>query len=224
MSVCGKSALFFDLDGTLIDSVPDLAGALNVMLHRLGLGGCDETQVRDWIGDGARTLVRRALLAQMDDRKAQEMFDVALAIFMEAYGTMLCEKTVPYPGVDETLTYCRKKGSVMALVTNKPERFVAPILRTMGWGHLFDAVVGGDTLTTKKPDPAPLLHLCQTLSIRPEEVWMVGDSCNDILAAERAGIRSAGVVWGYGADAFGKRCKPTVTIGRMTELKEILNG
>ncbi len=215
-------AVLFDLDGTLIDSVPDLTWALNTMLRHFGLRMCNEDEVRGWIGDGAGKLVRRALTAQAQEDTI--CFDRALSLFMEAYGTVLSQKTTPYTGIDKVLTVCQQKGIRTALVTNKPERFIKPILRRFGWEDSFALVLGGDTLTTKKPDPAPLLYALKYLAVAPEDALMVGDSCNDILSAKRAGIKSIGVMWGYGASAFTDGCEASHYVKTPIELAERLHG
>ncbi|MDR6356037.1 phosphoglycolate phosphatase [Pseudomonas psychrotolerans] len=147
--------VMFDLDGTLLDSAPDLAAAVDAMLERLGRPSAGLEKIRLWIGNGARVLVRRALADDMQhDAVDDAAADRALALFMELYGGSHALTRV-YPGVLDSLALLRTLGVRLAVITNKPERFVAPLLADMGLGD-FDWIVGGDTLPQQKPDPAGL--------------------------------------------------------------------
>ncbi|MGE8385500.1 MAG: HAD hydrolase-like protein, partial [Pseudomonas putida] len=153
--------VMFDLDGTLIDSVPDLAAAVDRMLLELGRPPAGLEAVRHWVGNGAQVLVRRALAGGIDHAAVDDaLADQALALFMDAYAESH-ELTVVYPGVQDTLRWLRKQGVEMALITNKPERFVGPLLDQMKIGNYFRWIIGGDTLPQKKPDPAALLFVMQ---------------------------------------------------------------
>ena len=197
-----KKMLLFDLDGTLIDSVPDLAKALNATLRELNLPTYEEATIRTWIGNGAAMLLKRGLLGEreIDREPEKELFARALEIFLERYAAVLNDATGLYPEVKETLQKLREWGYRMAIVTNKPSQFVAPILENLGIESFFEHVVGGEDLPRKKPDPLPLLHCCEVLGCRPEKAVMIGDSSNDILAARAAGIPSIVVAYGYSAD------------------------
>ncbi len=197
-----KKMLLFDLDGTLIDSVPDLAKALNATLRELNLPTYEEATIRTWIGNGAAMLLKRGLLGEreIDREPEKELFARALEIFLERYAAVLNDATGLYPEVKETLQKLREWGYRMAIVTNKPSQFVAPILENLGIESFFEHVVGGEDLPRKKPDPLPLLHCCEVLGCRPEKAVMIGDSSNDILAARAAGIPSVVVAYGYSAD------------------------
>ena len=156
--------VMFDLDGTLIDSVPDLAAAVDTMLLSLGRKPAGIEAVREWVGNGAPVLVRRALAGGIDHSAVDDVeAEHALEVFMEAYGASH-ELTVVYPGVQDTLRWLRKQGVEMALITNKPERFVGPLLDQMKIGRYFRWIIGGDTLPQKKPDPAALLFVMQMAS------------------------------------------------------------
>jgi len=196
----GKKALFFDLDGTLIDSVPELAEALNSMLKSLNRTTFSESTIRYWVGNGAEVLVTRALLGEADISNhtlSSEEIEEALAIFLEAYARCSAHGAHLYPQVKETLEVLKKRGYRLAIITNKPTRFVAPILEKLQIIDLFETFLGGDALSQKKPHPLPLLHLCEVLCIEAEEAVMIGDSSNDILAAKAAKIESIGVSYGY---------------------------
>jgi phosphoglycolate phosphatase len=189
--------IMFDLDGTLIDSVPDLAAAVDKTLVALGREPAGIERVRNWIGNGVRVLVRRALAGDMDHSNVDEAStEEALAVFMEAYGDNH-SLTVVYPGVRETLKWLQKQGVEMALITNKPERFVAPLLDEMKLGRFFRWIVGGDTLPQQKPDPAALFFVMKMAGVPGSQSLFVGDSRNDVLAARAAGVKCVALSYGY---------------------------
>jgi phosphoglycolate phosphatase len=199
MKLQHKQAILFDLDGTLIDSAPDLASAINRMLEQLDRSKFSEETIRGWVGNGAVKLVQRALVGQRDVRETipQDLQDRAVAIFLHEYSQGLINKSRLYQGVKETLEKLADQGFTLALVTNKPAAFIAPILEGTAIDHLFTATLGGDSLAKKKPDPLPLRHMCAELKIAVEQAVMVGDSKNDILAARACAIQSIGVSYGY---------------------------
>jgi len=194
-----KELILFDFDGTLIDSAPDLAAAVNHMLAQLGRPPFEETRIRGWVGNGARTLVERALRAAYGENAplAPAFVDDALERFMAHYAEHLAVHTVAYPHVVDVLGRLSRKGFRLGIVTNKPHAFVEPILQSLGMDALFELTLGGDSLPLKKPDPLPLLHACETLGIPAERCVMVGDSKNDILAAKSAGMHCIGLGYGY---------------------------
>nr|WP_314479075.1 phosphoglycolate phosphatase [uncultured Pseudomonas sp.] len=189
--------VMFDLDGTLVDSVPDLAAAVDRMLLELGRPAAGLEAVRHWVGNGAQVLVRRALAGDIDHTGVDDaLAEQALALFMEAYAESH-DLTVVYPGVQDTLRWLRKRGVEMALITNKPERFVGPLLDQMKLGSYFRWIIGGDTLAQKKPDPAALLFVMQMAGVIPQQALFVGDSRSDVLAAKAAGVQCVGLTYGY---------------------------
>jgi phosphoglycolate phosphatase len=194
-----KKAILFDLDGTLIDSVPDLASAVNLMLQKLDRDTFSEDTIRYWVGNGAQVLVKRALSGQteIDESLDSVLFEKALDIFLTLYADKLCEDTMPYPNVSNTLHTLKGSGYRLVIVTNKPYDFVAPILKGLKLDMLFEFWLGGDSLEKKKPDPLPLLHACEKLNLTVEQCVMVGDSRNDLLASKAAGMQSIGVSYGY---------------------------
>jgi len=190
--------LLFDLDGTLVDSVPDLACCLNAMLTELALPAASEDEVRMWVGNGAERLVKRALTRRMDgEPEDQALLSRALARLMEIYGENTDQYSQLYPGVIEGLDYARSLGCPLGVVTNKAERFTVPLLRSLGIFDRFDIVVGGDTLATQKPHPGPLLHCAEQYRAAPARSVMIGDSVNDLQAARAAGMRILCVSYGY---------------------------
>lgn len=201
----------FDLDGTLVDSAPDLAAAVDQMLEHLGRSPAGLDRVRDWVGNGASILVRRALAGQSDWEpvrpKDDALFKDALAIFYHAYGQINGRHSVVYSGVEACLRHLKQHGCKLGVVTNKPEQFVEPLLKQMGLGHWFDISIGGDTLSVKKPNPTPLLHAMEALGGTRGTTVMVGDSAADIDAALAAGMPCVAVRYGYNfgrpVDALG---------------------
>lgn len=219
-----KQLLIFDLDGTLINSALDLALAVNYMLERLKRDTFDEETIHGWVGNGALTLVKRALSG---DRTVNESLDEAyveksLKIFLDYYEKNLCNATLPYPQVIETLTALKKKGYILTIVTNKPFDFVAPILKGLEMNDLFEFILGGDSLKEKKPHPMPLLHVCETLNISIESSVMIGDSKNDILSANACNMQSVGVTYGYNYGEDIAVHKPTVIINDFKDLLQYL--
>lgn len=190
-------AVLFDLDGTLIDSAHGIAVAVNRTLEALGRPREDEAVVRGWIGDGARMLLRHALAHAGAEVPQGEAFERAYALLMEHYAGSLPLQARPFPGVDEALRSLRDAGARLALCTNKPGRFIAPLLDALGWRACFDAVVGGDTLPERKPDPRPLLHIAGGFGFEAPQCLMVGDSRTDAEAAHAAGMPLALVDYGY---------------------------
>ena len=220
-----KQLLIFDFDGTLIDSVPDLADATNAMLTTLGKETYPIETIRNWIGNGSRLLVERALVGKVEVLKnelTQEEADNAEQIFFEAYKNLSGSKTVAYPDVDSGLKELKAAGYTLALVTNKPIRFVPKILQSFGWQDLFSEVLGGDSLLTKKPDPAPLLHVCEALNVSPEQAVMIGDSRNDILAGQNASMDTLGLSYGYNYGQDIRELNPTEAFDSFQALQDYL--
>jgi len=194
-----KKAILFDLDGTLVDSAPDLALAVNHMLETLGRETYESDTIRSWVGNGAQTLVKRALCGSsvVDDNTDPELLADALDLFLGYYAKNLCVETTTYPNVSDTLESLKAQGYRLVLVTNKPFDFIKPLLDGLELTELFEYYIGGDSLSKRKPDPLPLLHVCERLDLHPTECLMIGDSKNDILAANAAGMQSIGVSYGY---------------------------
>ena len=210
--IMDKQLLIFDFDGTLIDSVPDLADATNAMLTTLGKAPYPLETIRNWVGNGSKVLVERALVGKVDvleGELTEEAVDHAEQVFFDAYKNISGSKTVAYPDVDSGLRKLQASGFKLALVTNKPIRFVPKILQSFGWQDLFSEVLGGDSLPTKKPDPAPLLYVCNALDINPAQAIMIGDSRNDILAGQNANMDTLGLSYGYNYGQDIRELNPT---------------
>jgi phosphoglycolate phosphatase len=186
-----------DLDGTLLDTIPDLAVAANMMLTELKRPVLPESLIRNFVGKGIHNLIERTLTGSMDGKPDAELFQQALPIYERCYTAVNGKHTTIYPGVKEGLDALRALALPMVCVTNKSERFTLPLLDYVSLSGYFVNVVAGDTLPQKKPDPAPLLHACTQLKVAPGEMLMIGDSLNDAQAARSAGCPIFCVTYGY---------------------------
>ncbi len=224
MKFSNKKVILFDLDGTLINSAPDLSLAVNHMLQTLNRDTFSDDVIHGWVGNGAQILVQRALSGQsvIDENLDADLSDEALNIFLTFYAENLCISTVAYPHVTVTLKVLKGMGYRLAIVTNKPFAFVAPILEGLELSDLFELILGGDSLPQKKPDPAPLLYVCENLGVTVEECVMVGDSKNDILAANACGMQSVGVTYGYNYGEDIGVYEPNVVINDFGDLVKAL--
>ncbi|MFA7097952.1 MAG: phosphoglycolate phosphatase [Gammaproteobacteria bacterium] len=214
--------ILLDLDGTLVDSVPDLAYSVDAMLERLGLPKRGEAQVRHWVGNGVERLVRRALTGTMDGEPDAALYERALPLFMEIYAANTSARSVLYPGVREGLDYLRAAGYRLGCVTNKAGRFTEPVLRELGIRDYFELVVSGDTLSRKKPDPEPLLHAARYFEVEPGGALMVGDSVSDVKAARAAGFRVVCVSYGYNHGMDIRAARPDAVIDSLVQLRGLL--
>ncbi len=215
--------VMFDLDGTLIDSAPDLAAALDKTLVALGRMPAGIENVRLWIGNGARVLVRRALAGGMAHEDVDEaQAESALELFMQAYADNH-QLTQVYPGVVETLDWLQAQGVVMAVLTNKPERFVAPLLDEKDLGGYFRWIIGGDTLPQQKPDPAALMHVMHLAQVGANQALFVGDSRNDVLAAKAAQVPCVALSYGYNHGRPISEERPACVLDDLRELKALIS-
>lgn len=195
------AAALFDLDGTLVDSALDLAAAVDQTLEKLGRPPVGIDRVHQWVGHGAAILMRRALAGKADwqppNAVDEALFEEAMELFFQHYETANGQHAKVYPGVIECLDRLQKMNCPMAIVTNKPEQFVAPLLKQLKLYGYFKLIVGGDTLANKKPDPEPLLYAMEKLNGQPATTVMVGDSAADVQAAQSRGIPCVAVTYGY---------------------------
>lgn len=208
----------FDLDGTLIDSRADLAGAVNHVLRTLGLREIDPQTLYGLVGEGARVLVQRAL-----GPAHQELVEEGLPVFMEYYGAHLLDATRPYPGVVEMLTAIAERGVVASVLTNKPEAMSRTILDGLGLSSRFIALIGGNTLPTRKPDPAGLERLRAQTGTPRERMLLVGDSGIDVRTARAAGVPFCGVAWGLTPDGLAA-ADPERVVSHPADLVAVVDG
>lgn len=192
----GIKGLGFDLDGTLVNSLPGLASAVDTTLKTLGLPQAGQERISHWIGNGASVLISRALnWAGCDTDK--EQLDSARILFDGYYSEMFESGTELYPHVSNTLKQLADDEMKMALVTNKPTPFVRPLLRSLDILDYFSVIIGGDDVIEKKPHPAPIYLVLARLGLRANELCFVGDSRNDIQAGQAAGCPTIGLSYGY---------------------------
>lgn len=214
----GIALVAFDLDGTLIDSVPDLALAVDAALADLELPAVGEARVRDWVGNGSLVLMERALRHALERDPDRALLERAHAAFLAHYGRDPGNHTRLYPGVREALDALRDRGLPLALVTNKPSAFIAPILEAFGLEGHFGLCLGGDSLTQKKPDPTPLRHVAAHFGVSPSACLMVGDSRHDIEAGRAAGFRTLAVPYGYNHGEPVRDSAPDGVVESLAEL------
>lgn len=218
-------AVAFDLDGTLCDSVPDLAAAANATREFMDLPPLPAGVVESYVGDGLANLVHRILTDSRNGSAGQEEWEKAFAFYIRYYRSHLCDHTRLYPETEAGLGLLKTLGIPLVVITNKNEVLAAELLKQLGLADYFSLVLGGDSLAEKKPSPLPLLHAAEVLNIEPADMMMVGDSQNDILAAKAAGCLSVGVTFGYGDMTMLSQddaTKPDWIIGSLPEIFENL--
>lgn len=190
-------AVLIDLDGTLLDTAPDLAAAANRMLAHLGLPQREPQLVAKFIGRGIPMLVRRALAGSLEGNADEALHARALPLFERYYAEESGRRAMPYPGAREGIEQFRALGLRLACVTNKTERFTRELLERAGFASSFDLLVCGDTVARKKPDPMPLLFACERWTLYPSQALFIGDSLHDVAAARAAGCPVWCVPYGY---------------------------
>ena len=191
-------AVLVDLDGTLIETAPDIAAAANAMLADLECAALEIAQVRSFIGEGIAVLVRRSLGARMSASEVETKLAPALENFEHHYALANGRYSSLYPGVAEGLRTMRDMGLKLGCVTNKSLRFAEPLLARFALLELLDTLVAGDSTAAKKPDPAPVLEACRRLGVAPQACVLIGDSAHDVHAARAAGMPFVAVPYGYG--------------------------
>lgn len=187
-----KAALF-DLDGTLVDSLGDLTDAANHIRTEFNLPELSLDEIRARVGKGSRNLVQQVLPGV-----AEEDIDRALALFLDYNRQHIAVKSRLYPGIADALHTLAATGLQLAVITNKNEDLCLLLLEDLGIAGLFSAACGGDTYPERKPSPLPLLKIAELLAVEPQHCLMIGDSCNDLEAGQRAGMRTIACSWGYG--------------------------
>ncbi len=222
MTLKKPQMVLIDVDGTLVDSVPDLAYCVDEMMKRLGMPVHGEAAVRNWVGNGVERLVRRALIGRLDGEPDEALFERAYPVFLELYRENTSKRSVLYPGVREGLEYLSSRGYKLGCVTNKAEQFTLPLLEDLGVRDFFGIVVSGDTLEKKKPDPLPLLHVADHFGVRPADALMIGDSVSDVKAARAAGFQIVCMSYGYNHGVDIRESNPDAVIDSMAELPALL--
>lgn len=224
-SLAHVQAAAFDLDGTLCDSIPDLASAANATRQHMGLPTLPDKVVESYVGDGITKLVHRVLTDTREEEAPQAQWEEAFAFFVQHYREHLSDFTRPYPETEAGLGLLKSLGIPLAVITNKNELLAVELLKQLKLADYFSLILGGDSLSEKKPSPLPLQHAAAVLGVDVKNMLMVGDSHNDILAAKAAGCMSVGVSFGYGNMAeLSKKSstKPDWIINSLPEIYENL--
>ncbi len=214
--------VLIDVDGTLVDSVPDIAYCVDQTMHQLGLPERGEAAVRCWVGNGVENLVKRALINQMDGKSDDALFQRALPIFWNLYSDNICVRSVLYDDVIEGLEYLRSQDYKIGCVTNKARTFTLPLLAQLQISQYFKVIICGDDTARKKPDPLPLLTAAKRLDAKPEQSLMLGDSKSDVQAARAAGFQIICMSYGYNHGENIDSYAPDAVIDSMAELKVLI--
>ena len=222
MTINKPEMILIDVDGTLVDSVPDLAYCVDEMMKQMEMPTHGEAKVRNWVGNGVERLVRRALIGQLDGEPDEDLFEKAYPIFLDLYAVNTSQRSCLYPGVREGLDYMKAAGYTLGCVTNKAAQFTIPLLKDLGIHDDFENIVCGDTLAKKKPDPLPLLHSAEVLKVTPEKSLMLGDSVSDVKAARAAGFQIICMSYGYNHGVDIRESNPDAVIDSMVELKGLI--
>lgn len=210
----------FDLDGTLINTLPDLTLVVNSMFLEHGFPTVTQQQVLSWVGKGADIFFQNAIAY------TGKVFDAAQQVslrtsFDKFYATYVCEESTLYPNVKATLETLKEKGFTLVVITNKPTKLVEPVLTAFGIYHLFSETLGGQSLPKIKPNPDPMWFICEKFNIQPSELLFVGDSENDVIASTKAGCDVIGLTYGYNYNVPIEQSNPTFVTSEFTDVLKI---
>ena len=215
--------VLIDVDGTLVDSVPDLAYCVDAMMRELGMPERGVQRVRHWVGNGVERLVKRALVNQLDGEPDEALFAKALPVFEALYRENTSKRSGLYAGVKEALDFLKTTGVRIGCVTNKASQFTLPLLQDLGVSDYFEIVICGDMVERKKPDPMPLLQAAEQLETEPRASMMLGDSMSDVNAARAAGFQIVCMSYGYNHGEDIRDYDPDAVIDSMAEIKGIVD-
>lgn len=215
--------VLIDVDGTLVDSVPDLAYCVDAMMSELGMPERGEKRVRHWVGNGVERLVKRALVNQLDGEPDEALFSKALPVFEALYRENTSKRSRLYQGVKEALDFLKTTGVRLGCVTNKASQFTLPLLQDLGVHDYFEVVICGDMVERKKPDPMPLLQAAEQLETEAKASMMLGDSMSDVNAARAAGFQIVCMSYGYNHGEDIRDYDPDAVIDSMAEIKHIVD-
>ena len=214
----------FDLDGTLVDSAPDISLALNSALTDSSLPVLGEHKVRSYIGEGSKRLVHRAITRKYEGVADKNLYDQVSKKFLDNYANNIFIKSKIYPKVKETLCELKNHKIYLGCVTNKPYEFAISLLKATDLIKYFAIIIGGDSLPKKKPDPEPIIYAIKKLGTRKENTTMIGDSITDLTAAKNAGVQSICVSYGYSGDVDLSTQNPDKIINSMEELPKAITS
>ena len=221
MTIQNKKLFIFDLDGTLVDTAPDFKNSINYMLNELNESEVSLEEIRNWVGYGARELIRRTMVNKNiphDEQRIEEM----LKIFLLHYTHNIDDDSVLFNNVRNVLEFLKDNGIKLAVCTNKMERLSNILLEKLNVLHMFDYLVGGDSLSKSKPDPFPLLNICEKLNTEISDSIMIGDSVTDLNAGKGAGMPVVLVSYGY-TDNKDIYNEADLVINDFSQLKELVN-
>ena len=221
MTIQNKKLFIFDLDGTLVDTAPDFKNSINYMLNELNESEVSLEEIRNWVGYGARELIRRTVVDKNiphDEQRIEEM----LKIFLLHYTHNIDDDSVLFNNVRNVLEFLKNNGIKLAVCTNKMERLSNILLEKLNVLHMFDYLVGGDSLSKSKPDPFPLLNICEKLNTEISDSIMIGDSVTDLNAGKGAGMPVILVSYGY-TDNKDIYNEADLVINDFSQLKELVN-
>ena len=221
MTIQNKKLFIFDLDGTLVDTAPDFKNSINYMLNELNESEVSLEEIRNWVGYGARELIRRTVVDKNiphDEQRIEEM----LKIFLLHYTHNIDDDSVLFNNVRNVLEFLKDNGIKLAVCTNKMERLSNILLEKLNVLHMFDYLVGGDSLSKSKPDPFPLLNICEKLNTEISDTIMIGDSVTDLNAGKGAGMPVVLVSYGY-TDNKDIYNEADLVINDFSQLKELVN-
>ena len=221
MTIKNKKLFIFDLDGTLVDTAPDFKNSINYMLNELNESEVSLEEIRNWVGYGARELIRRTVVDKNiphDEQRIEEM----LKIFLLHYTHNIDDDSVLFNNVRNVLEFLKNNGIKLAVCTNKMERLSNILLEKLNVLHMFDYLVGGDSLRKSKPDPFPLLNICEKLNTEISDSIMIGDSLTDLKAGKGAGMPVVLVSYGY-TDNKDIYNEADLVINDFSQLKELVN-
>lgn len=221
MTIQNKKLFIFDLDGTLVDTAPDFKNSINYMLNELNESEVSLEEIRNWVGYGARELIRRTVVDKNiphDEQRIEEM----LKIFLLHYTHNIDDDSVLFNNVRNVLEFLKNNGIKLAVCTNKMERLSNILLEKLNVLHMFDYLVGGDSLSKSKPDPYPLLNICEKLNTEISDSIMIGDSVTDLNAGKGAGMPVVLVSYGY-TDNKDIYNEADLVINDFSQLKELVN-
>ena len=224
MSLTKPQLVLLDLDGTLVDTMPDLAFSVNEMLNKMDLPQYSEQTICNWLGNGIEKLVHRALTGNNDGEAKAELYNQALPLFMDIYADNTTRFSVFFPGVEEGLEYLKSQQDIhLGCVTNKHSRFTEILLKSLAIYDDFDLVLCGDSLAKRKPDPMQLLHAADFFSVKPENSLMIGDSTNDVFAAKAAGFQVLCVDYGYNHGVDIRESNPDMVVDSLSKLPNLFH-
>ncbi len=214
--------VLIDVDGTLVDSVPDLAYCVDALMDQMHLPRRGAERVRLWVGNGVERLVRRALIDNLHGEPDEALFRQAYPLFLDLYADNTSRRSRLFPGVRAGLDYLKSAGYRLGSVTNKAARFTEPLLRDLNVRDDFEIVISGDSLPEKKPHPAPLLYAANFFGVAPTDALLVGDSVSDVQAARAAGFNVVCVSHGYNHGEDIRDVHPDAVIDSLAQIKDVL--